>query len=335
MTDTKKKTKSYISKNHSVILHDRNEGIPFDADLFKDININRSAVERRAATLSGRRSVKKQWQAAWLLKALSCIDLTTLAGDDTQSNVLRLCAKAKSPVRLDLLEAMEMQDENIQVGAVCVYHNFIKDAVKGLKGSDIPVAAVSTGFPAGNIPLKEKLRQIEISVAAGAKEIDIVVSRDLVLQSKWKALYNEVAACRKACGDAHMKTILATGEIPTFTKVAKASWVSMMAGSDFIKTSTGKEPVNATIPVSLVMIRTIREYHELTGFKVGFKPAGGISKAKQAVNWLVLIKEELGNDWLTPDLFRFGASSLLGDIERQLEHFVTGRYSAAFRHPMA
>ncbi len=335
MTDTKKKTKSYISKNHSVILHDRNEGIPFDADLFKDININRSAVERRAATLSGRRSVKKQWQAAWLLKALSCIDLTTLSGDDTQSNVLRLCAKAKSPVRLDVLKAMEMQDENIQVAAVCVYHNLISDAVIGLKGSSIPIAAVSTGFPAGNIPFKEKIKQIELSVAAGAKEIDIVVSRDLILQSKWKALYKEVAAYRKACGDAHMKTILATGEIPTLTKVAKASWVSMMAGSDFIKTSTGKEPVNATIPVSLVMIRTIREYYELTGYKVGFKPAGGISKAKQAVNWLVLIKEELGNDWLTPDLFRFGASSLLGDIERQLEHYVTGRYSASFRHPMA
>ena len=335
MTNAEKKTKSYISRNHSVILHDRNEGIPFDADVFKDININRSAVERRAATLSGRRSVKKQWQAAWLLKALSCIDLTTLAGDDTPSNVHRLTAKAKSPVRLDLLKAMGMQDANIQTGAVCVYHNFIKDAVKGLKGSSIPVAAVSTGFPAGNIPLKERIRQIEISVAAGAKEIDIVVSRDLVLQSKWKELYNEVAVCRKACGEAHMKTILATGEIPTFTKVAKASWVSMMAGSDFIKTSTGKEPVNATIPVSLVMIRAIREYYELTGYKVGFKPAGGISKAKQAINWLVLIKEELGNDWLTPDLFRFGASSLLGDIERQLEHFVTGRYSASFRHPMA
>ncbi len=335
MTNAEKKTKSYISKNHSVILHDRNEGIPFDADVFKDININRSAVERRAATLAGRRSVKKQWQAAWLLKALSCIDLTTLAGDDTPSNVHRLTAKAKSPVRLDLLEAMGMQDENIQTGAVCVYHNFIKDAVKGLKGSSIPVAAVSTGFPAGNIPLKERIKQIEISVAAGAKEIDIVVSRDLVLQSKWKELYNEVATCRKACGEAHMKTILATGEIPTFTKVAKASWVSMMAGSDFIKTSTGKEPVNATIPVSLVMIRAIREYYELTGYKVGFKPAGGISKAKQAVNWLVLIKEELGNEWLTPELFRFGASSLLGDIERQLEHFVTGRYSASFRHPMA
>ncbi len=315
--------------------HKRNDGIPFDANLFKDININRSAVERRAATLSGRRSVKKQWQAAWLLKALSCIDLTTLAGDDTKSNVHRLCAKAMSPVRLDVLKSMGMDDANIKVAAVCVYHNLILDAVDGLGNSNIPIAAVSTGFPAGNIPLAEKIKQIELSVAAGAKEIDIVVSRNLVLQSNWKALYDEVAACRKACGDAHMKTILATGEIPTYTKVAKASWVCMMAGSDFIKTSTGKESVNATIPVSLVMIRAIRAYHELTGFKVGFKPAGGISKAKQAINWLVLIKEELGDEWLHPDLFRFGASSLLGDIERQLEHFVTGRYSASFRHPMA
>jgi len=315
--------------------HKRNEGIPFDANLFKDITINRSAVERRAATLSGRRSVKKQWQAAWLLKALSCIDLTTLAGDDTKSNVHRLCAKAQSPVRYDLLKAMEMEDADITVAAVCVYHNLISDAVEALGDSNIPIAAVSTGFPAGNIPLKEKIKQIELSVAAGASEIDIVVSRNLVLQSNWKALYDEVAACRKACGEAHMKTILATGEIPTYSKVAKASWVSMMAGSDFIKTSTGKESINATIPVSLVMIRAIREYHELTGYKVGFKPAGGISKAKQALNWLILIKEELGDEWLSPELFRFGASSLLGDIERQLEHYVTGRYSASFRHPMA
>ena len=335
MANKKMKTKSFISKDHSVILHQRNEGIPFDASLFEDLNINRSAVERRATTLSKRRSVKKQWQAAWLLKALSCIDLTTLAGDDTPSNVHRLCAKAKSPVRLDIIKELGMQDESIHVAAVCVYHNFVKYAVKDLKGSTIPVAAVSTGFPAGNIPLKEKIKQIELSVAAGAKEIDIVLSRDLIIQSNWKALYNEVAECRKACGDAHMKTILATGEISTYTKVAKASWVCMMAGADFIKTSTGKEPVNATLPVSIVMIRALRDYYELTGYKVGFKPAGGISKAKQAVNWLVLIKEELGNDWLTPDLFRFGASSLLGDIERQLEHFVTGRYSAAFRHPMA
>lgn len=316
-------------------MHDRNDGIPFDPTLFEDININRSAVERRATTLTGRRSVKKEWQAAWLLKAITCIDLTTLSGDDTRSNVYRLCAKAKVPVRQDLLKAMGMQDANIHVGAVCVYHNLIKDAVSALGKSDIPVAAVSTGFPAGNIALEEKLKQIELSVAAGAKEIDIVISRRLVLESNWKGLYDEVAACRRACGDAHMKTILATGEIPTYTKVAKASWVSMMAGSDFIKTSTGKESVNATLPVSLVMIRAIRAYNELTGDKVGFKPAGGISKAKDALNWLILIKEELGNDWLNPNLFRFGASSLLGDIERQLEHFVTGRYSASYRHPMA
>lgn len=315
----------------------RNEGVPFDASLFENIQINRTAVERRAASLSGRRTVKKEWQAAWLLKAISCMDLTTLAGDDTRGNVIRLCAKAKSPVRIDLLEAMGMSDINLRVGAVCVYHNLIPFAKEALasEGDKIPIAAVSTGFPAGKITLEDKITEIEKSVAAGATEIDIVISRDLVIESKWKELYDEVALCRKACGDAHMKTILATGEIPTLTKVAKASWVSMMAGSDFIKTSTGKESVNATLPVSLVMIRAIRAYHELTGYKVGFKPAGGIQKAKQALDWLILIKEELGDEWLNPKLFRFGASSLLGDIERQLEHFVTGRYSAGYRHPMA
>ncbi len=333
-----KRLKKLIRTARSSVLqhqHKRNEGIPFDAECFQSININKSAVERRAATVGKRRSVKKQWQAAWLLRAISLIDLTTLSGDDTPSNVIRLCAKAKSPVRQDLLEKLEMQNHGLTVGAVCVYHNLIPTAVQSLEGSNIPIAAVSTGFPAGKIPLKEKLKQIELSVNAGAKEIDIVVSRDLVLQADWKALYKEVKACREACGDAHMKTILATGQIPTYSKVARASWVSMMAGSDFIKTSTGKESVNATIAVSLVMIRCIREYEELTGYKVGFKPAGGIRKAKDAINWLVLMKEELGDDWLKPDLFRFGASSLLGDIERQLEHFVTGRYSASFRHPMA
>ena len=334
MAKTKVNLKDNGSKRLVASHHQRNEGVPFDANLFKGININRSAVERRAATLTKRRSVKKEWQAAWLLRAIACIDLTTLAGDDTQSNVTRLCAKAKSPVRKDLMEAMGMKETDIQVAAVCVYHNLIPYAKKALTGSKIPIAAVSTGFPAGNIRLKDKIKQIELSVAAGAKEIDIVISRKLVLQSDWKGLYNEVAAYRKACGEAHMKTILATGEIPTFTKVAKASWVCMMAGADFIKTSTGKEGINATMPVSLVMIRAIRDYCELTGFKVGFKPAGGIRKAKQALNWLILMKEELGNDWLSPELFRFGASSLLGDIERQLEHFVTGRYSASFRHPM-
>jgi deoxyribose-phosphate aldolase len=313
----------------------RNEGIPFNTAFFDHININKSAVERRAATLPNRRTVKKEYQAAWLLKAISCIDLTTLSGDDTRGNVMRLCAKAQSPVRLDLLEAMGMTDAHIRTGAVCVYHNLIPFAKEALGDSGLPIAAVSTGFPAGKISFEQKIKEIEASVAAGAKEIDIVISRDLVIESKWEELYNEVKACRKACGEAHLKTILATGEIPTYTKVAKASWVSMMAGSDFIKTSTGKEPVNATLPVSLVMIRAIRDYHELTGFKVGFKPAGGIQKAKQALDWLILMKEELGDEWLNPELFRFGASSLLGDIERQLEHFVTGRYSAHYRHPMS
>ena len=316
-------------------LHLRNEGIPFDLSLIEGININKSAVDRRAATIGGRRSVKKEWQAAWLLKAISCMDLTTLSGDDTRGNVLRLCSKAKNPVRQDLLQAMGMEDAGITTGAVCVYHNLITFAVEALAGTKIPVAAVSTGFPAGQISLPQKLREIELSVAAGAKEIDIVISRAHVLQSDWKALYDEVSACRKACGEAHMKTILATGEIPTLTKVAKASMIAMMAGSDFIKTSTGKENVNATLSVCLVMIRAIRDYLELTGYKIGYKPAGGISKAKDALHYLFLMKEELGNDWLQPDLFRFGASSLLGDIERQLEHFVTGRYSASYRHPMA
>jgi len=313
----------------------RNEGLPFNTKYFDFININRSAIERRVSTLTGRRSVKKEFQAAWLLKAISMIDLTTLAGDDTRGNVLRLCEKAKNPVRKDILKSLNMQDANLTTGAVCVYHTLIPFAKEALKGTSIPIAAVSTGFPAGKISLEEKLTEIKKSVAAGATEIDIVISRDLVLESKWQELYNEIRLCREACGEAHMKTILATGEIPTYTKVAKASWVAMMAGSDFIKTSTGKESVNATLAVSLVMIRCIRDYYELTGCKIGYKPAGGIQKAKQALDYLILVKEELGNDWLTPELFRFGASSLLGDIERQLEHYVTGRYSASFRHPMA
>jgi len=322
-------------RNHTSQHSERNEGLPYNEKYFDEISINRSAVERRVNTLTGRRTVKKEFQAAWLLKAISMIDLTTLAGDDTRGNVLRLCEKARNPVRYDILEKLGMTDSNLTTGAVCVYHNLIPYAKEALQGTNIPIAAVSTGFPAGKISLEEKLVEIQKSVAAGASEIDIVISRDLVLESKWKELYDEIKLCRQACGDAHMKTILATGEIPTYTKVAKASWVAMMAGSDFIKTSTGKESVNATLAVSLVMIRCIRDYYELTGVKVGYKPAGGIQKAKQALDYLILIKEELGNEWLNPELFRFGASSLLGDIERQLEHYVTGSYSANYRHPMA
>jgi deoxyribose-phosphate aldolase len=312
----------------------RNQGIPFDAKWIENIRINRSAVERRASALSGRRTVKKQWQAAWLLKAITCMDLTTLSGDDTPGNVQRLCAKAMYPVRRDILDALCMADANIRVGAVCVYHNLIQPAIRALKDSGIPVAAVSTGFPAGQIPLEHKLQEIRASVAAGASEIDIVISRAKVIRAEWEDLYLEIKACREACGEAHMKTILATGELPTLTDVAQASMVAMMAGSDFIKTSTGKEGVNATLPVSLVMVRAIRQYLEMTGSKVGYKPAGGISKAKDALNYLILIKEELGNEWLQPSLFRFGASSLLADIERQLEHYITGKYSAFHRHPM-
>jgi len=312
---------------------ERNPGTDYNPDLFGRIRINRSAVERRAATIGTRRSIKKGHQAAWLLRALTCIDLTTLAGDDTPGKVRRLCQKAKRPVRRDILEALGVGDLDITTAAVCVYHNLIESAVKELEGSGIPVAAVSTGFPAGQIPQALKLEQIRESVAAGAAEIDIVTSRARVLTGDWKGLYDEVREFREACADAHLKTILAAGELATLTNVAKASWVCMMAGADFIKTSTGKESVNATLPYSLVMVRAIRDYLELTGHKIGYKPAGGIGKSKEALNYLVLMKEELGEQWMKPSLFRFGASSLLSDIERQLEHHVTGSYSAHHRHP--
>ena len=314
--------------------HKRNPGIAFDPDALMDIKINRSALERRAKSLGGRRSVKKQWQAAWLLKAITVIDLTTLAGDDTNGRVRRLCAKARQPVKEDVLVALGAENLNIHPGAVCVYHNFVATAVKALAGSGIPVAAVSTGFPAGHTPLATRLAEIKASVKSGAKEIDIVIERHMVLTENWHELYKMIAKCRAACGEAHIKVILGTGELGTLTNVAKASMVAMMAGADFIKTSTGKESVNATLPVSLVMVRMIREYQEMTGYKIGYKPAGGISDAKTALQYLMLMKEELGDEWLSPDLFRIGASSLLTDIERQLEHCATGRYAARHHQPL-
>jgi deoxyribose-phosphate aldolase len=308
----------------------RNPGMPLDVDWLGKVQVNRSAVERRTQSLVKRRSLKKEWQAAWLLKAIACMDLTTLSGDDTPGYVQRLCAKAKQPVRGDLLVALGLPD--LKVGAVCVYHTMVPSAVAALQGSGIPVAAVSTGFPAGQSPLEQRVEEITASVAAGATEIDIVISRAHVLTGNWQALYDEVQEFRRACGEAHMKTILATGELATLRNVERASLVCMMAGADFIKTSTGKETVNATLDVGLVMVRAIREYHEQTGQWVGFKPAGGIRTAKQALDWLILMKEELGDAWVSPQLFRLGASTLLTDIERQLEHFVTGHYSAAYRH---
>ncbi|HSJ15814.1 MAG TPA: deoxyribose-phosphate aldolase [Longimicrobiales bacterium] len=313
----------------------RNPGFPLELDWIRELRVNRSAVERRVATLPKRRTVKKDWQAAWLLRAITLIDLTTLQGDDTPGTVRRLSAKARRPVRDDLLQALGAAQLPIRTAAVCVYHALVPTAVTALEGSGIPVAAVSAGFPAGLSPFEQRIAEIRASVGVGAQEIDIVVTRGHILAGDWEALYDEVRAFREACGAAHLKAILAVGELGTLRNVARASMVAMMAGADFIKTSTGKESVNATLANSLVMVRTLREYGERTGHRVGFKPAGGIRTAKQALDWMALMKEELGNDWLRPELFRFGASSLLTDIERQLEHHVTGRYSAAYRHPLA
>lgn len=313
----------------------RNTGTAFDMDPLDCVRVNLSAVQHRVNSLGGRRTVKNQWQAAWLLKAVSCIDLTSLSGDDTPGRIQRLCAKARNPVRQDLLNSLGVAELKLSTGAVCVYHELIAPAIIALAGSGVPVAAVSTGFPAGLSPLETRLREIELSVAAGAAEIDIVISRRFALTQQWQALYDEVKAYREACGEARLKTILATGELGSIANIAKASLVCMMAGADFIKTSTGMESVNATLPVSLVMVRMIRQYYEQTDQRVGFKPAGGVSSAKAALAYLTLVKEELGDIWLDPYYFRFGASSLLGDIERQLEHCVTGRYGASHHNPLA
>jgi deoxyribose-phosphate aldolase len=313
----------------------RNPGFPLELEWIREIRVNRSAVERRCATIGTRRTVKKEWQAAWLLRAITFMDLTTLAGDDTPGYVRRLCAKAARPVREDLLDALGAAGLGVRTAAVCVYHQLVETAVAALHGTGIPVAAVSTGFPAGLSPFAQRVEEIRASVAAGAQEIDVVITRAHVLNGEWEALYDEVRAFRDACGDAHIKVILGTGELGTLRHIARASMVAMMAGADFIKTSTGKESVNAVLPTGLVMARMIRDYHERTGHVVGFKPAGGIRTSKQALEWMLLMKEELGTAWLSPHLFRFGASTLLADIERQLEHHATGRYSAGHRHPIA
>lgn len=314
---------------------DANRGVPLNLDWIEDVRVNTSAVERRAQTLVTRRTVKKDWQAAWLLRAISCMDLTTLSGDDTDERVRRLCAKGRRPLQHELVAKLGIESLDLKVAAVCVYHVFIETARRALEGSGIRVAAVSTGFPAGLSPLTERVDEIRRSVEAGADEIDVVITRAHVFGAKWQALYDEIASFKHACGPAHLKVILGTGDLLTLRNVARASFVAMMAGADFIKTSTGKESVNATLPVGLVMTRAIREYANQTGFAVGFKPAGGIRTAKQSIEWLALMKEELGPSWLRSDLFRFGASGMLADIERQLEHHVTGRYSADYRHPIA
>jgi len=312
-----------------------NAGIPLDLDWIEEVRVNTSAVERRAQSQVARRTVKKDWQAAWLLRAITCMDLTTLSGDDTDERVRRLCAKARNPISGELAHKLGIEELGIKVAAVCVYHTFVETALRALGSCGVRVAAVSTGFPAGLSPLAERVAEIRRSVESGAQEIDVVITRAHVFGGRWQALYDEIAAFKQACGAAHMKVILGTGDLLTFRNVARASVVAMMAGADFIKTSTGKEATNATLPVSLVMVRAIREYAQQTGMAVGFKPAGGIRTAKQSLDWLAMMKEELGPSWLHAELFRFGASGLLGDIERQLDHHATGRYSAEYRHPIA
>jgi deoxyribose-phosphate aldolase len=312
-----------------------NRGIPLDLNWVQEVRVNTSAVERRMQSQVARRSVKKEWQAAWLLRAITCMDLTTLSGDDTDERVRRLCAKGRHPIQRELVEKLGIAELDIKVAAICVYHTFVETARHALEGSGIHVAAVSTGFPAGLSPLAERVAEIRRSVEAGADEIDVVITRAHVFGGRWQALYDEVATFKQACGAAHMKVILGTGDLLTLRNIARASFVAMMAGADFIKTSTGKEATNATLPVSLVMVRAIREYAQQTGMAVGFKPAGGIRTAKQSIDWLAMMKEELGDSWLRSEMFRFGASGLLGDIERQLEHHATGRYSAEYRHPLA
>jgi deoxyribose-phosphate aldolase len=312
-----------------------NRGIPLNLDWLQQVRVNTSAVERRAQSHVARRTVKKDWQAAWLLRAVSCMDLTTLSGDDTEERVRRLCAKARHPIQDDLVKRLGIEELNIKVAAVCVYHTFVETAVRALEGSGVRVAAVSTGFPAGLSPLTERVVEIRRSVEAGANDIDVVITRAHVFGGKWQALYDEIAAFKQASGRAHMKVILGTGDLLTLRNVARASFVAMMAGAEFIKTSTGKEPTNATLANSLIMVRAARDYFDRTGWMVGFKPAGGIRTAKQSTEWLALMKEELGLPWMKADLFRFGASSLLNDIERQLDHHATGRYSADCRHPIA
>ncbi len=317
--------------------HDtRNPGMLFDLGWLEEMrHVNRSGLERRVQTLTKRRSIKGETQAAWLLRAIACMDLTTLSSNDTDERVRRLCAKARNPLSPEIMRGLGIEQAGIRPAAVCVYHPFVATAVDALKGTGIHVAAVSTAFPHGLAPMETRLREIEMSVRDGADEIDIVITRGHVLSGDWRALYDEVKAFRAACGEAHIKVILGTGDLSTLRNVLLASLVSMMAGADFVKTSTGKESVNATLPVGLAMTRAIRAYHERTGVMIGFKPAGGISTAKSSLDWLALMREELGRPWLEPDLFRFGASSLLTDIERQLEHFLTGRYSANHRHAMA
>ncbi|XP_040583848.1 deoxyribose-phosphate aldolase [Lepeophtheirus salmonis] len=305
--------------------HSHNPGIPLDLGWIDSVRVNLSLVNRRAKVLPTSRIINGKDKIPWLVRAINCIDLTTLAGDDTPSNVHRLVHKALRPLHQDILDELDV--DVITVAAVCVYPARVEDAAKSFTKfkRQIPIAAVATGFPSGQYSLKSRIDEIKYAIASGATEIDIVINRTLALKNDWDELYKEVKSMKEACGPKiHMKSILAVGELGTLSNVYKCSLICMMAGSDFIKTSTGKEGVNAILPVGIVMTRAIRDYHERTGFIVGFKPAGGIRTSEDAINWLILMKEELGDMWLCNNLFRIGASGLLTDIETNLYKLVKG-----------
>ncbi|XP_054723070.1 deoxyribose-phosphate aldolase-like [Uloborus diversus] len=316
----------------------KNPGVSYDVINTKLLNttVNYSAVNDYVKSLCCRRGKDKNCQIASLLRAVTCIDLTTLCGDDAPSNVHRLCCKAMFPIHEEILLGIGLNPSDVRVGAVCVYPAKVSDCAKMLKcakdeEATIPIAAVATGFPTGQYHLHTRLHEITACVNDGADEIDIVIRRDLALCEKWKELFEEVKQMREACGPSvKLKTILAAGELGSFTNVYKASMICMAAGADFIKTSTGKESVNATLPIGAVMTRAIKDYHSLTGYKVGFKPAGGIRTAKDVLNWQELMEDQLGKEWLFPDLFRIGASSLLGEIEKTIFKLVTGHTAPSY-----
>lgn len=302
----------------------RNLGIDFDVCrlMFEGVAINMPAMENIISNQLARRVKEdKDSQIDLLLSAVTCIDLTSLCGDDTECNIRLLCHKAENPIEPNLLTQLGENPEKFHVGAVCVYPARIKDCVKTLKSlkSSVPVASVAAGFPSAQYHLNTKLREIQCCVKDGAKEIDIVISRNLVLEGEWEELYNEVKAMKEACGsEVSMKTIIAAGELGSLENVYKASIVCMAAGSDFIKTSTGKESVNATLVIGKTMVQAIKAYYLKTGFEVGFKPAGGIRSAKDVLLWQALMIKELGFKWFYPNLFRIGASGVLDDIERYI-----------------
>jgi deoxyribose-phosphate aldolase len=277
------------------------------------------AVEERAASLA-KRSLKKESKVWGLKLAISMMDLTTLEGKDTKGKVHALCQKAMRP---------DASDPTIpHVGAVCVYPTMVPFVRQALKGSGVHIASVATGFPSGQTFTAIKVQETRDTVAAGADEIDMVIDRGAFLSGNYQKVFDEIAEVKEACGPAHLKVILETGELANYDQVRKASLIAMYAGADFIKTSTGKVTVNATLPVTLVMLEAIRDFHHATGKKIGMKPAGGISNAKLALSYLVVLYETLGGDWMNPDLFRFGASSLLNDVLMQLRKERTGAYQS-------